>query len=93
MREDVSDSLLADVNKALAKEPTERFQNMAEMEATLRQVQVEKDGTHPALATTLVDVSELEGESLLAEEVTVGDSLTENEIAQVDIPQEGMKTP
>ena len=40
-RQNIPESLVGMVQKALAKEPSERFQTMAEMAAALRQVQVE----------------------------------------------------
>jgi serine/threonine protein kinase len=93
IRKGIPDSLVAAVNKALAKDPAERFQSMAEMETALRNVQAKLDDMHPALATTLVDEDELEQESLLNEKVTVVESQAEGENSKVDFLQEGIKTP
>ena len=93
IRKGIPDSLVAVVNKALAKDPVERFQTMAEMETALRQVQAKLDDTPSALATTLVDEDELEQESLLNEKITVVDSQVEGENARVDFQQVDKKSP
>ena len=93
IRKDIPDSLVAVVNKALAKDPAERFKTMAEMETALRHVQAKLDDMHSALATTLVDEDELEQESLLNEKVTVVDSQAEGENAIIDIQHTGIKIP
>jgi hypothetical protein len=49
-RADVPEELLTVVNKALAKDPAERFQRMAEMAAALRRIQVGVEGV-PQAAT------------------------------------------
>lgn len=54
-RQGVPESLHSVVQKALTKEPTERFQTMAEMAAALRQVQAELASASSASAVTLVD--------------------------------------
>jgi len=92
-RKGIPDSLVAVVNKALAKDPAARYQTMAEMETALRHVQAKLDDTHSALATTLVDEDELEQESLLNEKVTVVDSQAEGEKIEVDFQQADTKTP
>jgi len=58
IREGVPVALLAVVEKALAKEPSERFQTMAEMAAALQQVQEQLEITPPA--TTVVDEGDIE---------------------------------
>ena len=58
VRPGIPRSLLAIVEKALAKEPDQRFQTMAEMVASLRQVQAELAGTPPTPAATLADEAE-----------------------------------
>jgi serine/threonine protein kinase len=93
IRKDIPDSLVEVVNKALAKDPAERFQTMTEMETALRHVHAKLDDMHPALATTLVDEDELEQDSLLNEKVTGVDNQVEGENAKVDLLQEGIKTP
>lgn len=48
LRQDVPAELLAVVLKALAKDPSDRFQSMAEMAASLRKIQKNIVGTSPA---------------------------------------------
>ena len=81
-RKGVPESLLAVVQKALAKEPAERFQTMTEMSAALRQVQVELASTPPVQTATLVDEPVVEP----ASPATLVDSPPEEEIAGASQP-------
>ncbi len=60
IREDIPESLLAAVNKALAKDVTGRFQTMAEMASALTQVREEILGAPLADDLTEVDLGEAE---------------------------------
>jgi len=82
-RAGIPESLLAVVQKALAKEPTERFQTMAEMAYALRQVQPELAKQTPAQVSTVVD----EPEGGRAGPITGADKTSEEAIA--GFPQVG----
>jgi serine/threonine protein kinase len=92
-RKGIPDSLVAVVNKALAKNPDERFQTMAEMESALTQVQAKLDDMHSAFTPTLVDEDELEQDSLQSEQVVDVDSQAEDENARADLQQAATEPP
>jgi len=77
-REDVMESLWSVVQKALAKEPAERYQTMEELASALRQAQAELTGTLPGRPVT-------QGSKVVTEPTTPSmarDKLVEAEIAE-----------
>ena len=85
VREGVPEKLLAVVNKALAKDPSERFQTMAEMAASL-QLAEENVESAPLAATVVeeVDIKPVVPPSL---EATVKDTPPETEKVEAIPPQ------
>ena len=83
-RPGIPGSLQVVVQKALAKEPSERYQTMAEMADALRQVQAELASSYPEPALTQVDESQAVAAIPVVEAMpaTVVDAHTENLILE-----------
>ena len=81
LRPGIPESLLGVLRKALAKEPAERFQSMAEMATTLRQVQAELARTTLTPVATSVDVAESEPAVLPVVPATIDESPTEADVS------------
>ncbi len=85
IREGVPEPLLAVIHKALAKDPSERFQTMAEMAAAL-QLRQEQLASAP-LAATVVDEEEIEPTAPPVLEATVKDEAPQLERTEASPPQ------
>lgn len=81
IRDEVPESLVRVVQKALSKKTTERFQSMEDMVNALQQVQAELNGLSPDPITTPVDKEEVEPVSFPYEATTIVDNSIEGEIA------------
>jgi len=81
VRKGIPESLLAAVNKALAKDATERFQTMKEMASALNHAREELLNAAQAEDITEVDQGEKETDTAAASATTVVDSLESEETA------------
>jgi serine/threonine protein kinase len=85
LRAGVPDQLLAVVNKALAKEPTDRFQSIAEMAARLQLAQEQLEKAAPV--DTVLDEVEMAPELRSSMDVTVRDTASQTEEVEHIYPQ------
>jgi serine/threonine protein kinase len=92
VRSGLPQNLLDAVNKALAKEPAERFQTMAEMATSLQTVQENLESMHTA--TTATDEVENQPEVMPAIAATIKDTvpdLGKAEIPATEVDAEGIE--
>ena len=92
-REGLPESLLQAVQKALAKEPGERFQSMAEMALALRKVQADLAETQPTPAATLVEPAGSEPIAPSPAPATVAEAPPESESGAISPAEAAVSAP